>query len=98
MVWYGGLETVIRLEVLYCYLGKASCATTTTVLVHDSRPVAYGGGLKVLLPDRSHEESQNANFEQNNSVATVHSLMHTPVLQMDVKSVEKESVYFSLPF
>ena len=26
MVWYGGLETVIRLEVLYCYVGRRSPA------------------------------------------------------------------------
>ena len=48
-----------------------------------------------MLLDRSHEESQKVNFEQNHSVATVNSLMHTLVLlQLDVKSVEKESVYF----
>ena len=100
MVWYGGLETVIRLEleVLYCHL-KGSF-----LRYHYRRPRARqpAGRTEVaeglVKPDRSHEESQNANFEQNHSLATVNSLMHTPVLQMDVKSVEKESVYFSLPF
>ena len=53
----------------------------------------FFGGLRVLLLDRSHEELQNVNFEQNHSVATVNSLMHTLVMQLDVKSVEKESVF-----
>ena len=51
-----------------------------------------------MLLDRSHEESQKVNFEQNHSVATVNSLVHTLVLQLDVKSVEKESVYFLFHF
>ena len=58
----------------------------------------FFGGLRVLLLDQSHEESQNVNFEQNHSVATVNSLVLTLLLQLDVTSVEKESVYFSLPF
>ena len=50
-----------------------------------------------MLLDRSHEESQNVNFVQNHSVATVNSLVLTLLLQLDVTSVEKESVYF-FPF
>ena len=50
-----------------------------------------------MLFDRSHEESQNVNFEPNHSVATVNSLVLTLLLQLDVTSVEKESVYF-FPF
>ena len=86
LVWYGtyrGLELVIRLEVLYCYLGKASRATTTAVLEHDSRPVIQRW-LKVLLFDRSQEELQIANFGQNLNVATVNNLMHIPELLIDV--------------
>ena len=51
-----------------------------------------------MLRDRSHEESQNVNFEQNHSVATVNSLVLTLLLQLDVTSVEKESVYFLFHF
>ena len=62
MVWYGGLETVIRLEVLYCYLGKACRPRVRQPASHTE--VAEG----LVKPDWSHEESQNANFEQYHSL------------------------------
>ena len=51
-----------------------------------------------MLRDRSHEESQNVNFVQNHSVATVNSLMLTPVLLMDVSQLKMSLCIFYYPF